>query len=250
MAASVFASRIGPPYCPECTGCSSTRTCTSSVVLPRSDVVSEGMSADQLPESATMITSASNSSRCASMNGMKLGEPISSSPSMNTLILTLSSSPSAFNAPEWMAMPPQSSAEPRPNRRSPTCVATNGSVCHTLGSGTGCTSWCAYSSTVGASGSTMREPMTSQAPGVPSALCAWATLASMPTRRSSSATNSAERRICSPVMPSAEIDFNAILRSISSTMRGQSSSTRDRISSTFTDAMILLYIWGSWSSRA
>lgn len=75
IAASVFASRIGPPYWPECTGCSNALTCTSISVLPRSDVVSDGISADQLPESATMITSEANSSRCSSMNGMKLGEP-------------------------------------------------------------------------------------------------------------------------------------------------------------------------------
>ncbi len=51
-------------------------------------------------EWATMITSEANSSRCSSMNGMKLGEPISSSPSMNTLMFTFRSSPSAFSAPE------------------------------------------------------------------------------------------------------------------------------------------------------
>ena len=140
IAASVFASRIGPPYWPECTGCSNALICTSISVLPRSDVVSDGISADQLPESATMITSEANSSRCSSMNGMKLGEPISSSPSMNTLMFTFKSSPNAFSAPEWMAIPPPSSAAPRPYRRVSISVPTNGSVFHTFGSGTGCTS--------------------------------------------------------------------------------------------------------------
>ena len=60
--ASVFASSTGPPYCPECTGCPSTFTCTSQVALPRKLVVSDGTSGAQLPESATMITSESNSS--------------------------------------------------------------------------------------------------------------------------------------------------------------------------------------------
>ena len=41
----------------------STLTFTSTQVLPRSDVVSDGISADQLPESATTITSDANSSR-------------------------------------------------------------------------------------------------------------------------------------------------------------------------------------------
>ena len=63
IAASVFASRMGPPYWPECTGWCSTLTFTSTQVLPRSDVVSDGISADQLPESATTITSDANSSR-------------------------------------------------------------------------------------------------------------------------------------------------------------------------------------------
>ena len=140
MAASVFASRIGPPYWPECTGWCNALTCTSMSVLPRSDVVREGISADQLPESATMITSESNSSLCSSMKGMKLGEPISSSPSMKTLMLTFRSSPRACNAPEWMAMPPPSSAAPRPYRRVSITVPTNGSVFHAVASGTGCTS--------------------------------------------------------------------------------------------------------------
>ena len=63
MAANVLESRIGPPYWPECTGWCSTLTFTSTQVLPRSDVVSDGISADQLPESATTITSDANSSR-------------------------------------------------------------------------------------------------------------------------------------------------------------------------------------------
>ena len=99
IAASVLASSTGPPYWPECTGWSSTFTCTSHVALPRRLVVSDGTSGAQLPESATMITSAANSSRCSWMNGMKLGLPISSSPSMNTLMFTPRSSPSALRAP-------------------------------------------------------------------------------------------------------------------------------------------------------
>ena len=139
-------------------------------------------------------------------------------------------------------MPPPSSAEPRPYRRVPTSVATNGSVSHADESGTGCTSWCAYSSTVGACGSTIFEPMTSHAPGVPSGLRDWTTFASMPTWRSSSATNSADRFICSAVMPSAEIDFSATLRPSRSTTRPKSASTRARSSSENTAVMMLLTV--------
>ncbi len=78
---------------PLCTPWRSVRTSTTTVVPPRSEVVSAGTSAVQLPASANTTTSARSASRKARRNPDRAGEPISSSPSTSTVTPTGSRSP-------------------------------------------------------------------------------------------------------------------------------------------------------------
>jgi len=55
---AVSASGTGPPYRPLCTPWRSVRTSTTTLVPPRSVVVSAGVSAVQFPASANTTTSA------------------------------------------------------------------------------------------------------------------------------------------------------------------------------------------------
>ena len=103
---------------PLCTPWRSVRTSTTTLVPPRSDVVSAGMSAVQLPASANTTTSARSASRNASRKPGRAGEPISSSPSTSTVTPTGSRPPEilpwARSAARCTATPALSSAVPRP----------------------------------------------------------------------------------------------------------------------------------------
>jgi energy-coupling factor transporter ATP-binding protein EcfA2 len=118
---AVSASPSGPPNTPECTGRSSIRTSTVQSTSPRRLVVSAGTSVAGLPESAMMITSAASSSRCSASSAVSVGEPDSSSPSMNSVTPTGSAPtgppPAARNAritDRCSKTPALSSAAPRP----------------------------------------------------------------------------------------------------------------------------------------
>ena len=74
----------------------------------------------------------------------------SSSPSTRTFTVTGTSPPSARNAAAWIATPDLSSAEPRPYSRPSRTSGSNGGESHCSIGPSGWTSWCAYSSTVGA----------------------------------------------------------------------------------------------------
>ena len=76
---------------PLCTPWRSVRTSTTTLVPPRSEVVSAGMSVVQLPASANTTTSARSASRKALRKPGRAGEPISSSPSTSTVTPTGSS---------------------------------------------------------------------------------------------------------------------------------------------------------------
>ncbi len=155
-ASRVGASRIGPPNSPECTACSSTAISTSQSTSPRSPTVSAGTPTFQFAESATTMTSAASWSRYVRRNSTNVGLPTSSSPSTKTVTPTGRSSPSARSAPRCAAMPALSSAEPRPYSRPSRSVGSNGSVDQSSRGPVGCTSWWAYSSTVGAPGGPSR----------------------------------------------------------------------------------------------
>ncbi|CPU64705.1 Uncharacterised protein [Mycobacteroides abscessus] len=78
--------------------------------------MSAGTPIFQFEESATTMTSAASRSRCCVRNGRNAGEPISSSPSTNTVTPTGRSpiSRRARRAPRWATTPALSSAAPRP----------------------------------------------------------------------------------------------------------------------------------------
>ena len=99
---------------PLCTPWRSVRTSTTTLVPPRSEVVSAGMSAVQLPASANTTTSARSASLNASRKPGRAGEPISSSPSTSTVTPTGSPSAWARSAARCTATPALSSAVPRP----------------------------------------------------------------------------------------------------------------------------------------
>ncbi len=80
--------------------------------------------------------------------------------------------------------------------------ATKGSLVHAAASPAGCTSWCAYRSTVGAPGGAGRCPTTA---GRPSGACSTAT-SSSPAVRSSTATASALVRMAGAAAGSADTD--------------------------------------------
>ena len=153
---------------PEWTACSSTRSSTVPSTRPRRLVVRAGTPTFQLLESATMMASARSSSRCVSRKERKVGDPASSSPSKKKVTPTPKSSPStsssARNEARWTMIPALSSAAPRPNSRPSISVALNGSVFQSDGSPGGCTSWCAYSRTVGLPAAAGRRATTAGPP--------------------------------------------------------------------------------------
>ena len=118
LTVAIMASGTAPPNMPECDACSSVRTRSVKRVLPRSDTVSAGVFASQLPESATTITSARSASALSERNCANERDPASSSPSKNSATPRSKSSPmpslSARSAATCAMMPALSSAAPRP----------------------------------------------------------------------------------------------------------------------------------------
>ena len=118
LTVAIIASGTAPPNMPECEAWSSVRTRSVKRVLPRSDTVSAGVFASQLPESATTMTSARRSSALSERNCANEREPASSSPSKNSTTPRSKSSPtasvSARSAATCAMTPALSSAAPRP----------------------------------------------------------------------------------------------------------------------------------------
>ena len=81
-------------------------------------VVRAGTSTVQLPESATTMTSADRSARFSSRKFLNVGEPASSSPSINSVRPRSKSGPAIWArvliAAKWVTIPALSSAAPRP----------------------------------------------------------------------------------------------------------------------------------------
>ncbi len=109
----INASGAAPPNCPLCFGPASVRTSTVTIAMPRSAIVSVGTPGRMLPMSPITIASAAKSSGCDGgyvVNAL----PISSWPSITTLIPTGGLPPHARSAPTCMRMFDFVSAEPRP----------------------------------------------------------------------------------------------------------------------------------------
>ena len=86
---AIRASGTRPPHMPECTAWVSVRTSTSTRTRPRRLVVSAGTPMSQLPLSAiTMTSAAQRGRRAAASRSARVGEPTSSSPSMNIVTPT------------------------------------------------------------------------------------------------------------------------------------------------------------------
>jgi hypothetical protein len=192
-ARAMAASGTGPPHPPECSACLTARTSTSTATSPRRAVVMEGRPVSKLLVSVSTSASADNSDRYWRRKSPRCADPISSSPSMK--IFTFSGSfPAAFNqectAQACTEIPALSSAAPRPNSRPSRSVGSNGGECHLASSPAGCTSWWAYSNTVGASGDAFTSPYTAGgAPSTSSNRTPW-----KPRSPSSFAVASADRR--------------------------------------------------------
>ena len=99
---------------PEWTAWVSVRTSTSTRIMPRRLVVSEGTPMSQFPASAITMTSAARRSRYRRSRSGRVAEETSSSPSMKNRTVTGRSSPRARSAPTCTAIPALSSAAPRP----------------------------------------------------------------------------------------------------------------------------------------
>jgi hypothetical protein len=110
----ISASGTAPPNMPLCTACSSVRTSTLPLTMPRRPVVSAGWPMSQLPESAITMTSDSSVSRCSRSRSSSDPEPNSSSPSTKTMTPTGTASPKARSAATCAMTPALSSAVPRP----------------------------------------------------------------------------------------------------------------------------------------
>ncbi len=208
---AVTASGAAPPYEPECRPWSRVRTCRSTTSRPRRLTVSEGRSSAQLVASATTTTSAASRSAWRSSRSANEGEPISSSPSTSTTRPTPSSGPhvgsSVRSATRWATTPPLSSPVPRPKSRPSRSVGSNGAVVQRFSSPGGCTSWWAYSSTVGRPGGAGRRPTTAGAPGPPSAVLPVSSCtSSSPAPSSRAATASAPACTCAWSKAAADTD--------------------------------------------
>ncbi len=97
-ASAITGSGIAPPTMPECCGPSSARSSMSAAARPRSEYVRPGTPTSQLPASARTSASERSSSRWAVKNLCRVGDPISSSPSINTRTLHGGPSPAASHA--------------------------------------------------------------------------------------------------------------------------------------------------------
>ncbi len=186
---------------PECTPCRRVDTSRSPSTSPRRVTVSEGVSTSQLSESATTITSAESRSRWVRRNSASDGDPDSSSPSTKTTTPTPSSGPQVGSrvrrAATWAITPALSSAVPRPYRRPSRSVGRKAGLVQSSSSPGGCTSWWAYSSTVGFPSGAGRRATTAGAPSLPSGFAARSTCtSSSPAPRSRSATASALSATC------------------------------------------------------
>ena len=189
---AVRASGTTPPHMPEWTAWSSVRTSTSQSASSAQRVVSAGVPMSQFPESAITMTSLASRSRYRRRIAGSDCDPDSSSPSMKTVTPTGRSAPCARMAARWAAMPALSSAAPRPNSRPPRSVGSNGSVSHASMAPSGCTSWWAYSSTVGWPAGAGRRAITAGSPpGIST------TRVSKPSASKSAAVAAADRRTSS-----------------------------------------------------
>ena len=114
---------------------------------PRSIVVIAGVFTSHMPVSLTIATSASSSLRCDSMNGSRLGLPLSSSPSSIT-VTGQGGDPAhachARSASMKVITCPLSSTAPRATIRLPrgpsTTTGSNGGLSHSSSGSAGCTS--------------------------------------------------------------------------------------------------------------
>jgi len=131
-----------PPYNPECRSRAGPLTVTSASMMPRAAYMIVGSSGRE-PPSETSMKSAWSRSRCSRMNGSMLGEPISSSPSKNTLTLTGSRPSAASIASKALRLihtPHLSSTAPRAYSRPSRMDGSKGGVTHSSSGSTGCTS--------------------------------------------------------------------------------------------------------------
>ena len=79
-------SGAGPPNMPECIALASASTVTSTLVIPRSVVVSVGTPTAKLPVSQTRMASARSSSTLSGTNASSPPVPCSSEPSLISLM--------------------------------------------------------------------------------------------------------------------------------------------------------------------
>ena len=126
-------SGAGPPNMPECIGLLSASSVTSTLVMPRSVVVSVGTPTAKLPVSTTRIVSARSNSTFSGTNASSPPVPCSSEPSQMSLMphgkppLTCASARSAVRC---MTMLPLQSALPRPYQRPSRSVSSNTGTVH------------------------------------------------------------------------------------------------------------------------
>src|SRR5215470_16252135 len=118
-------------------------------------------------------------------------------------------------------MPALSSAAPRPYRRPSRSAGSNGSLSQAAASPGGCTSWCAYSRTVGAPGGPGRCPST--AGWLPPAVTT--STSGSPAARSSAATSRALAARCGAAAGSADTDGIRTSRSRSPRTEGSTCAT-------------------------
>src|SRR5215467_3785944 len=128
---------------PECIALPSALTFTSTLVIPRSVVVSVGTPTAKLPVSQTRIVSARNISTLSGTNASSPPVPCSSEPSL--ISLTLQGKPpctclSARSAVRCITTLPLQSAEPRPYQRPSFSVSSNTGTSQFSSPSGGCTS--------------------------------------------------------------------------------------------------------------
>ena len=154
-ASRVTASSTGPPNMPECTACSSTATSTTQSTRPRSDVVRAGTPDRPVGGVGDDDDVGARAGRggCAGTR-RNVGEPISSSPSTKTVTPTGRSAPRQAERAQGahvrhharLVVRGAAAVEPLRHAR----WARTGGLSQSAASPGGCTSWCAYRSTVGA----------------------------------------------------------------------------------------------------
>ena len=136
-------SGAGPPNMPECIALPSALSVMSTLVMPRSVVVSVGTPTAKLPVSTTRIVSARRRSAFSGTNASRPPVPCSSLPSQ--MILTPHGNPpstprSARSAVRCMTMLPLQSAAPRPNQRPSRSVSSHTGLVQASSPSGGCTS--------------------------------------------------------------------------------------------------------------